>query len=114
MTKCNVTAVPGGELLLLRTFNGLRLVDARSGTLRHKLEPYAREPVALSSDGRLLAAAVSNDSAIAVWDVASGELRKTFVTDHGRVSALAFDASGRRLLSGGYDGTALVWDVATK
>ena len=116
LSTCSVWTVPGGEQLLVRTyFDGLRLVDARSGTLRHKLDPHAREPLAFSSVGRLVAATLSSESGtIAVWNVATGELRKTFVTDHGRVSALAFDASGRWLVSGGYDGTALVWDATTK
>ena len=48
-----------------------------------------------------------------LWDVATGQMRLT-LTGHGSiVPCVAFSLDGKRLASGGFDGTKGVWDAAT-
>jgi WD40 repeat protein/ferric-dicitrate binding protein FerR (iron transport regulator) len=75
--------------------------------------------VAISADGRNLAAACPDKAAklvrVFVWDAASGEQRAAFVGPPD-VSALAFSPDGRRLAVGGADGKHgpdfVLWDLA--
>lgn len=82
-------------------------------------EPVAR-PVALSPDGVLLAAA-DERYGVGLWSVATGQPldrlvghQKTTVGFRiytGDVRALAFSSDSRRLVTGGEDRIALVWDL---
>lgn len=65
--------------------------------------------VALSLDGRWVAAAI-HDNTIIVWQT-SGRKRATLRGHTDRVTALAFSPDGKRLASGSSDGTAKVWDI---
>jgi RNA polymerase sigma factor (sigma-70 family) len=69
--------------------------------------------VALSEDGRLLAAV--RDNAAYVWDLASGRLLHTFrderVGGPGRLADLAFTADGKSLTTVSDDRAVTVWDL---
>ncbi|MDB5313546.1 MAG: hypothetical protein JWO38_7748, partial [Gemmataceae bacterium] len=72
--------------------------------------------VAVSPDGRLLAAAegsFSSDRSCGVWvyETASGRVLAKFVGHANWVTDLAFSPDGRRLVSVAGDQTGLVWDV---
>ncbi|KAJ3279292.1 hypothetical protein HK104_001582, partial [Borealophlyctis nickersoniae] len=49
---------------------------------------------------------------ISVWDVVSGAKTFQFSDAHGKseITAMAFDAGGRRLITGGRDGTIRIWN----
>jgi hypothetical protein len=64
----------------------------------------------LSPDGRTLYVSY-NTGDIVGFEAATGQPRRTLSGHRGFVAALACSPDGRRLLSGGQDGTALVWDV---
>jgi WD40 repeat protein len=73
--------------------------------------PY---PLAFSPDGALLAAPGQDGSRrqqIDLWDVRTGQRLTTLDGHRGPVTALAFAPDGRRLISGGMDTVALVWEV---
>jgi WD40 repeat protein len=68
------------------------------------------EDVQFSPDGRLLA--VAEGEAVRIFDVASWD-RVTSLTHDRFVLSAKFTPDGRRLVSGSWDGTVRVWEVAT-
>jgi WD40 repeat protein len=64
----------------------------------------------LSPDGRTLFVSY-NTGEIIGYEVATGKSRRTLTGRQGYIGGLVFSADGRRLISGGWNGTALVWDV---
>ena len=58
-----------------------------------------------------LFAAVFDDGAVMVWDSSSSRVRWQRQAHAGVGSAMAFDASGRLLATGGADGVVKVWDA---
>jgi RNA polymerase sigma factor (sigma-70 family) len=72
---------------------------------------------AFAPDGRTIAVqdqvpfAFSAENTIRVIELATGGERVRFRGHRGRVTTLAFSPDGRTLVSGGYDNTALVWDL---
>jgi uncharacterized protein (TIGR02996 family) len=100
------TWVPGSDY-------AVRLWDARSG---QELARLAEHPGAVSSlqcspDGRLVH--FNSGDTIRVWDVIAVTEEAPF-TDAGSVAALSLSGDGRLLLSGGWDRTVRLWDVATR
>src|SRR5262249_16071229 len=107
---CCTEIVDGGPVL-----PGLFTVwETASGKERFRWEttdvPFGRRKMALSPDGRTLAGAI--DNAIRLWDVRTG-LELGQLRGHSAwINCLAFTADGRKLVSGSYDTTALVWDLS--
>ena len=52
-----------------------------------------------------------NTGEVVAYEVATGKPRRTLTGHRGYVVGLAFSADGRRLISGGHDCAAVVWDV---
>lgn len=67
--------------------------------------------VAFSPDGKTLASA-GVDSAIKIWDVATGRELTTLVGHDGWVYSLSFSPDGKVLASGGSDKMIKIWDLA--
>jgi len=66
--------------------------------------------VAISPDGRFLAYAARGHKLVHVWNVDTG--REILQLKHdSAVAAVAFDAEGKKLGTGSYDGTARVWEL---
>jgi WD40 repeat protein len=47
-----------------------------------------------------------------VWETATGKLLGRLDGSPSRVVEISFSPDGRRLASGGIDGTAMVWDLS--
>jgi Tol biopolymer transport system component len=69
----------------------------------------------ISADGRWLAATGPGEMGVRVWDwnAPHGRSRDIWLFGHvGTVTHVTFTPDGKYLLTGGHDGTVLVWDVA--
>ena len=66
--------------------------------------------VAFSPDGRLVAGGSSKT--VAIWDTASGTKFHEIPAHEGTVHTVAFHPDGDRLLSGSWDGSLRMWNVA--
>jgi WD40 repeat protein len=95
------------------TKHDVRLWDAASGKLLHKLEGAgsATNVLAFSPDGKILAAAVFEK--VHLWDTSTGNLLGTLRPSDQRCQAIAFSADGRGLASA--DGRVVrLWDVRAR
>lgn len=64
---------------------------------------------AFSPDGRTLATS-SWDGQVRLWELATGQIRRTFKGHTDRLFRVAFSRDGREVASGGVEGSVLVWD----
>ncbi len=71
---------------------------------------YGAQQAAFAPDGTL-AASVSLDSTIRVWDPASGYDVQAFIGHGNHINSIAFSFDGKRVLSGSDDRTVRLWDV---
>ncbi len=101
--------------------------DLKAGrpTRTFRLERYGAASLALSPDGRLLAAAVTPmstdlalpptaiaDASIWIWEVATKRELMRLEPRTKECWALAFSPDGKTLISGANDTTAIVWDIS--
>jgi WD40 repeat protein len=108
---------PDGELLAWSSAQDQEahvvLWEVGAGRFRHDLgRPGEVRDLAFASDGRLLAAALGDGSAL-VWDVSTGALRERHQCGLSQADGVAFAPDGRTLAVGGAgDGARVVlWDV---
>ena len=72
------------------------------------IPPFSRG-VSWSPDGRYVAA--GSESNTRVWDAEAGRLRYTLLGHTGFVFSVAWSPDSSRLVTGGSDGTAKVWEI---
>ena len=100
----------------------IKLWDVATGKLKTTYIGHTGDinDLAFSPDGRFLVSCADFlDNTIRVWDTVKEELVIT-ITGHTRnvrylegVNSIAFSSDGQTLVSGGTDGTVVVWDVPT-
>ena len=96
------------------------MLDALTGDIMCKLEGHAVRVTALvfspfAPNGRTLAllASASSDATLLLWDMMTGECRRTLAGHTLGVNAMAWAPNGTILASASDDATVRLWDVAT-
>jgi WD40 repeat protein len=90
----------------------IRVLDTASGEVAMTLSTRPAKVYALLfiDNGRL--ATGGTDNCIWLWDLQNRQATSQLVGHTGTVAALACDAGGTTLVSGSYDTTVRIWDVA--
>lgn len=68
--------------------------------------------IAFSADGRFLASAGEDGSAL-VWDVGNHREFRSFARSENALDAIAFSGDGHLVATGGHDGSIVLWDAAS-
>ena len=90
----------------------IHVVDLSTGQAWTTLDPRpAKVWALLFVDNRQLAVG-GTDNRISIWDLDSRQVTRRLVGHTGTVASLACDATGTVLVSGGYDTTLRIWDLA--
>jgi WD40 repeat protein len=120
-TVSNIASGPDGAGMVTASNDGtVKLWDVPGLALLRTLELHNhsknRSPataVAISSDGKTVAAGTRGDAFVLLLDVGVARVTHKLEGHRVLVEALAFSPSGKQLASGGYDGTVRLWDVET-
>jgi WD40 repeat protein len=89
----------------------VRIYDSAAQLLRTIPTTDDASHLALSPDGKRIAIA-RDDAAIELWDIDANKLLATWAGHRGRITSLAFAASGNRVVSASTDSTVMLWSVA--
>ncbi len=102
---------PDGRILATASARDktIRLWEVWSGQARGSITGHTDwvNSLAFSPDGLL--ASASHDKTVRIWDLNTDKEAECFRGHDSVVGPLAFSSDGRRLISGGWDTTILVW-----
>eukprot|EP00736_Rhodelphis_marinus_P011113 Rmarinus@m.26675 len=106
-----VTCLPGG-VMVLRSPDALDFVCVHTGEVVRKF--FRHSPCSISSDlSAALSPFPSNPQVVVLWSITCGLPILTYEKHTSAVSALCFDRTGGRFVSGSMNGEVFVWETAT-
>ncbi len=77
--------------------------DFPTGKVRHKIDtPMLQQMIAIHPDGKS-AAVCGNDGKVCVWDLGTGKPLTTLGNGRAGLKVVAFDSTGSRIVTGGFD-----------
>lgn len=95
----------------------IRFWNAITGEHKRTIKDHIRpiRGVEFNRDGSLLASwsFAREDKGIRLWNVATGRHTQTLIGHKYLIDSVTFSPDGETLISGGQDGTILIWDVNT-
>ena len=104
----SVAFSPDGKVLATGGWHEIQLLNAQNGQLKQTINSSG-EALAYSGDGKTLAS--GGWRGIQLWNARTGKLQRSLTGPGEGVSWLAFDPKGNTLVSRGWDGTILCWDM---
>jgi WD40 repeat protein len=106
---------PDGKTLVAADFTTVFFLDVATGRILHKvsgLPVRGAYQLRFSPDGKTLAT-TGNDTAIRLFDVATGTERFPDAGHHSWISGIAFSPNNQTLATASGDGSLRLWDSAT-
>jgi WD40 repeat protein/class 3 adenylate cyclase/type II secretory pathway predicted ATPase ExeA len=100
---------PDGRRIAVASDSGTAVFDVETGERVFRLGRGDSEDVSWSPDGRSVAVASDRDTR--VWEAGTGRLQDTLLGHAGRVYSVAWSPDSSRLVTGGADGVAKVWEI---
>jgi WD40 repeat protein len=106
--------LPDSKRLLVAGADGTAIVDIASGEMVGEIDG-AHPPIAISPNGRTLAAATDTSPGVLIglFDPVSGRRSQVLAGHRERLVRLDFSPDGTELASGADDRLVMVWDVAS-
>ena len=110
----DVAFLPDSKQILAAGADGTAIVEIATGARVGQISG-AHAPIAVSPDGRTLAAALDPNQGVTIglFDLTSGQRSAPLAGHRERVARLAFSPDGTRLASGADDHLVMLWDVAS-
>jgi WD40 repeat protein len=109
----DVAFLPDSRAVLIAGPSGTSVVDVATGRESRHIEG-AFAPIAVSPDGRRLAAALDPGALVlGTLDPSTGALTARLAGHSERVDRLVFSTDGELVASGDDEGTVMLWDAAT-
>ncbi|RKU29506.1 hypothetical protein C6497_06245 [Candidatus Poribacteria bacterium] len=112
----DVLFTPDGKTLISGSWDyTIRFWDADTGEYRKTIEWVTISCLALSADGKILAAGsvFSGDNvynSIRLWDIKTGKVLNTLYGHTNSISSVNFSPNGEMLVSSSHDGIVILWD----
>jgi WD40 repeat protein len=103
---------PDGRILAGCRINGITLWDAQSLEMQTRLVECDKiTSIAFSPDSKTLAGGCAESAGVKIWDVKTGQLKRSLPGYNKEVTSLAYSSDGKTLAGGSKDGLVRLWSM---